>query len=60
MTSGYLKLGSFYWKKGSRTLFIKNSDSLNEYYDATVLTQKQYDLLSCLITAYPATLTKVL
>lgn len=58
MTSGYLKLGSFYWKKGSRTLFIKNSDSVNEYCDATVLTQKQYDLLSCLITAYPATLTK--
>lgn len=58
MTTNYLKLGDFYWRKESRTLFHKSINAGNGYDEVGILTHKQFALISCLVEAHPATINK--
>ncbi|MFA0413287.1 transcriptional regulator [Vibrio renipiscarius] len=58
MDSEFIKLGIFYWEKDSRKLFTKNKGENGKYHESSLLTQKQFDLLNCLLDSYPETVTK--
>ncbi|RJX67168.1 hypothetical protein DZ860_19320 [Vibrio sinensis] len=58
MNTTYLKLGDFYWKKESRTLFQQDLSKEDAYNEVGILTNKQYTLLCCLLDAHPMTLNR--